>query len=140
MHHASAFLNALPPPAIDIPASVIVLTPDEKLDAPALEYKQAWLDFSNAKHFTDFRERLFALTGRTKGGNPDPEKRKEFDRHVETHFDKISALLTRKKAGRICGHRIFSVAQQSVILEALCRSYEHWPSWMREGVKHIQKK
>ncbi len=127
------FRNAFPLPAIDVPASVIVLTPDKDLPAPALQYKQAWLNFSDAKHFTDLRERLCALTGKTKGGNPDPAARKEFGKHIENHFEKIGALFTRKKRGAVCGYKNFSMSERAYVVVAMNRSIEFWPRWMLEG-------
>lgn len=81
MRGAANVANALPPvdSAIEIEASVILSTPDAELSPVALEWKQAWFDFTADKTIKECLSGVFvggdedhridrAINGKTKGG------------------------------------------------------------------------
>ena len=149
MRAAANIAKALPPMTVDVEASVILQTPDDKLTPEQLEYKQAWFDFTADKTikeclnsvtvYGDDAHRVDrAVNGKTKGGKGSEKAadRKAFEKFTATKLGHITTFLTIQKKAlgtgkkKIVGWRELSPVQRTQIGAAFTHFLMTAPDWL----------
>jgi hypothetical protein len=146
---ALSFGDSIEIEATVIPISKLLSAPIDELPAGALEYRQAWFDFTADKTIKDCINACVvdgdpdhrmdrAMNGKIKGGTTDRDDRKAFEVFTATKLAHITTFLTvRKKSPgeartRFATWRRLPPAQQTAIGTAFATAMQMWPAWLLE--------
>lgn len=133
---ANAIHLALSPPAIDIAASVILLSPVGAVLTPEAEkYKQAWFNFTRELSISKCASGALlslqrAANGKKTGGFPVKGKERfAVEKFIPNHLDVICSMFTVTRDGKIVGFKKFAADQQQTVCAALAQAMEKLPNY-----------